>query len=251
MVALVGYTNSGKSTLLNALSGADVFVEDRLFATLDATIRRVDLSGGRQVLVVDTVGFIRNLPHQLVAAFHATLEEVIEADVLVHVVDASHPHMEEQMAAATRVLGDLGCANKAAVVAFNKADRVQDGERLRDRAARERYGVVISALTGEGLEKLLRLVGERLEQELVAVEVVVPWAMQELVAEVHARGRVLAEQAVPEGISLHARVPEDLAGRLHRAEKVGEAAGAPAGRRARPGAGAPPPRRAQGGEGAS
>jgi GTP-binding protein HflX len=164
----------------------------------------VDLSGGRQVLVVDTVGFIRNLPHQLVAAFQATLEEVVEADVLVHVVDASHPYMEEQMAAAARVLGELGCASKAAVVAFNKADRVQDGERLRERAARERHGVVISALTGQGLEELLRMVGERLEQELVEVEVVVPWAMQELVAE----------------------APEDLAGRLRRAVEVGEAAGA-------------------------
>jgi GTP-binding protein HflX len=224
LAALVGYTNAGKSTLLNALSGSEVFVEDRLFATLDATIRRVALAGGREVLVADTVGFIRNLPHQLVAAFHATLEEVIEAEVLVHVADASHPQMEEQMAAAERVLADLGCASKPTVVALNKADLVENRERLLERAARERHVVVISALTGEGLGELLRLVGERLDQELVAVEVVVPWAVQELVAEAHARGRVLAEESVDEGISLQARVPEDLAGRLRRSARVAETA---------------------------
>ena len=223
VAALVGYTNAGKSTLMNALSGAGVFVEDALFATLDPTIRRVRPKGGREVLVTDTVGFIRNLPHQLLAAFHATLEEVAEADVVVHVVDASHPQMEQQIEAARRVLVELGCAEKPTVVAFNKCDLVDDRERLDGRAAREEHGVVISAVTGEGLGDLLRAVGERLEQELVPVELVVPWDAQDLLSEVHTRGRVLAEEYGRKGVTLTARVPEDVAERLRRAA---EAAGA-------------------------
>jgi GTP-binding protein HflX len=223
VAALVGYTNAGKSTLLNALSGAGVFVENLLFATLDPTIRRVSLAGGREVLVVDTVGFIRNLPHQLVAAFRATLEEVVEADVLVHVVDASHPQSEEQIGAARRVLSELGCGSKPAVMAFNKCDRVVDRAVLDARVVRERHATAISALTGEGLEELLRLIAERLEQELVSVEVVLPWSAQDLLSEVHARGRILSEEYGPGGISLYARVPEDVAPRLLRAAGVEEA----------------------------
>ncbi len=225
VAALVGYTNAGKSTLLNSLSGAEVFVEDLLFATLDPIIRRVGLADGREFLAVDTVGFIRNLPHQLVAAFHATLEEVIEADVLVHVVDASHPQMEEQIDAARRVLGDLACAEKPTVMAFNKCDLVDDRARLTERAAREAHAVLISAATGEGLEELLRLVGERLEQALVTVELVVPWRAQHLLSEAHDRGRILAEEFVEEGVALTARVPEDVAQRLRHAAGAGERGG--------------------------
>ena len=218
IAALVGYTNAGKSTLLNALSGADVFVEDRLFATLDPTIRQVELDGGREILFVDTVGFIRNLPHQLIKAFHATLEEAIEADVLVHVVDASHLQMEHQIEAAQRVLAGLGCAEKTMVMAFNKVDRVADRERLAERLHREQYAVAISATTGEGLPELLRIVGERMEQSLVPVELVLPWKDGHLLSEVHARGRVLSEEATPDGVALSARVPEDIAQRLKNAE---------------------------------
>lgn len=222
VVALVGYTNAGKSTLLNALSGAEVFVEDLLFATLDPTIRRVELEGGRELLAVDTVGFIRALPHQLVAAFRATLEEVHEAQVLVHVADASHPQMEDQIAAARRVLAELDCADKPTVMAFNKCDRVEDRARLEERIAGEAHGVAISALTGEGLEKLLRLVGERLEQELVPVEMVLPWEAQHLLSEAHDRGRVLAEKFGENGVALTARVPEDVAARLRQAAEPQE-----------------------------
>ena len=116
VVALVGYTNAGKSTLLNTLSGADIYVEDLLFATLDPTIRQVEMEGGRVVLFVDTVGFIRNLPHQLVSAFHATLDEAVQADVLVHVVDAAHPQMENQIASVQRVLAALHAAEKPTVL---------------------------------------------------------------------------------------------------------------------------------------
>ncbi len=217
VAALVGYTNAGKSTLLNALSDADVLVEDRLFATLDPTIRRVELPGGRQVLFADTVGFIRNLPPQLVAAFRATLEEVAQADVLVHVVDASHPQMEEQITTVRRVLHELGCADRPTVMALNKIDAVADRAALDARVQREPHGVAISALRGDGLRELLDLVRERLEQELLPVEVTLSWDAQDLLDEAHQRGRVLAEEFTKEGVALNARVPEDLAGRLRRA----------------------------------
>ncbi len=220
VVALVGYTNAGKSSLLNALSGAGVFVEDLLFATLDPTIRRVELAEGRHFLLADTVGFIRDLPHQLVAAFHATLEEVVEADVLVHVVDASHPQMREQVEAARRVLAELGCADKPTVMALNKCDLMADRAWLAELVAREEHAAAVSALTGEGLAELLRLIGERLEQELISVEVTVPWSAQGLVSEAHERGRVLSEDFQEEGVSLTARVPADVAERLRRAAGI-------------------------------
>ena len=220
VVALVGYTNAGKSTLLNRLSGAGVFVENLLFATLDPTIRRVQLRDGREFLLTDTVGFIRNLPHQLVAAFKATLEEVIEADVLVHVVDASHAQMADQVEAVRRVLAELGCADKPTVMAFNKSDLVSDRDLLAERVSREGKGVAISAVTGEGLDDLMLLVRERLEQTLVPVDLTVPWNAQDLLTEVHSRGRVLSEQFETDGVALTARVPVDVAERLRRAAGV-------------------------------
>jgi GTP-binding protein HflX len=222
VAALVGYTNAGKSTLLNTLSGSDVFVEDRLFATLDPTVRRVPLPGGRDVLFADTVGFIRNLPHQLIAAFHATLEEVIDADVLVHVVDASHPYMQDQIEAAQRVLADLKAATKPQVVAFNKIDRVADRAYLSGRIERDQYAVAVSALTGEGMEDLLRTVGERLEHLLVSVDLQVPFSAQDLLAEAHARGRVISQEYGPDAVSFSGRVPSDLAQRLRLAAGAAE-----------------------------
>lgn len=224
VVALVGYTNTGKSTLLNSLAGAHVFVEDRLFATLDPTIRRIGLPGGREVLMADTVGFIRNLPHQLIAAFHATLEEAAQAHLLVHVIDANHPQMEDQIIAAQRVLAELGCAAKPTVLAFNKSDRVADRTWLRERVAREPRGVAISALTGDGLDGLLRLIAERLEQSLVSVDLLLPLAAQDLLSETHLRGRVLSERFQEDGVLLAARVPDDLARRLRRAAGIPEEA---------------------------
>ena len=222
VIALVGYTNAGKSTLLNALSGAGVFVENLLFATLDPTIRRVSLPDGRDILFTDTVGFIRNLPHQLVAAFKATLEEVVDADVLVHVVDANHRQMAEQIDAARRVLADLGCADKPTIMAFNKSDVVPDRERLEERMSRYEHAVAISALARDGLDALLGLVGERLEQSLVPVELILPWTAQDLLPEVHKRGRVLSEDFVENGVALTVRVPEDVAHRLRRAAGIEE-----------------------------
>lgn len=153
--ALVGYTSAGKSTLLNALTSAEVYADPKLFATLDPTTRRAQLPGGRPILVTDTVGFIRRLPHYLVAAFRATLEETIEADVLLHVVDASSPEMEDQMEAVIDVLTDLHIQDKPIVTVLNKIDLVKDTYRLREMVAKYPDTVYISALTGDGLKQLM------------------------------------------------------------------------------------------------
>jgi GTP-binding protein HflX len=154
-VALVGYTSAGKSTLLNAVAGAEVYADAKLFATLDPTTRRTELPGGKPILITDTVGFIRRLPHGLVAAFRATLEETAEADVLLHVVDASSPEMEEQMEAVIDVLTDLHIQDKPIVTVLNKIDLVQDTYSLREMVAKYPDTVYISALTGDGLPQLM------------------------------------------------------------------------------------------------
>ncbi|HLT58580.1 MAG TPA: GTPase HflX [Limnochordales bacterium] len=164
VIALVGYTNAGKSTLMNALTRAGVLAENRLFATLDPTVRRVTLAPGRDALLTDTVGFLRKLPHQLVAAFRATLEEVEEADVLLHVVDASQPDVHEQMEAVAAVLDELGVLGKPLVTAFNKLDAVADPERIREWARRTPAAVAISARTGAGLDELRALLARQVAE---------------------------------------------------------------------------------------
>lgn len=161
-IALVGYTNAGKSTLLNAMTRADVPVEDRLFATLDPTIRLLRLPGGKKVLLSDTVGFIRKLPHQLIAAFKATLEEVVEADLLLHVIDTSSPRMEAQVHEVDRVLEELGIPDKPLLRAYNKIDLL-GGLEATARMSLGRQGVAVSALTGEGIEGLRQKVQEALD----------------------------------------------------------------------------------------
>ena len=160
--ALVGYTNSGKSTLLNRLTDAHVTVANQLFSTLDPTVRKIALPDGQQSLLVDTVGFIRKIPHQLVAAFRATLEEVCEADLLLHVIDCSHPEMERQCGAVWQTLKELGAADKPMISVYNKIDRVPGGEAYRRVLGREKDAVVLSALKGEGIEELKTLIAERL-----------------------------------------------------------------------------------------
>ncbi len=219
VVALVGYTNAGKSTLLNALTNAGVRAEDQLFATLDPTTRRVELPSGHVVLFTDTVGFIQKLPTQLVAAFRATLEEVTEADVLVHVVDISHPNADEQEAAVEEVLEDLGAGEKPIVTALNKIDRLslddpEAGERLRRARLEYTNPVAISARTGEGLDQLLQTIDEVLRQRMVPVDVLIPYGEGELVALIHTHGFVEQEEHRPEGTRVVGRLPVELAGRL-------------------------------------
>jgi GTPase len=231
--ALVGYTNAGKSSLLNALSGDHLFVEDRLFATLDTTTREVDVGGGYRVRVTDTVGFIRKLPHHLVASFRASLEEVSEADLLLHVIDASHPAWEEQAEVAERVLGEMGLNNtegsvpaerKRVIYVFNKADLLPDPHGFLERA-RERFphAVLTSAATAadRGGVDALRTVLRTSAQALRPVaEVRVPVGDGKLLALLHRDAEVMGQEQVDGVVVVTARVQASLLGRL-RQEGVG------------------------------
>ncbi|GGB97297.1 GTPase HflX [Cellulomonas carbonis] len=213
-VAIVGYTNAGKSSLLNRLTGAGVLVENALFATLDPTVRRARTPDGRTYTLADTVGFVRSLPTQLVEAFRSTLEEVAEADVLLHVVDVSHPDPEGQIAAVRTVLGEIeGVDDIVEVVVLNKAD-VADPETVARLRRREPRSVVVSAHTGEGLEELQRVVAEHLPRPHEVVDVVVPYDRGDLVHRVHSEGEVDDEQHTADGTVLRARVGADLAAEL-------------------------------------
>src|SRR5690349_12104601 len=190
-VSIVGYTNAGKSTLLNRLTDAGVLVEDRLFATLDATTRRLSLPGGEPVLLTDTVGFVRKLPHQLVEAFKSTLDVVADADLLVHVVDASSGEPDMQIEAVHAVLEEIGGHDVPELLAFNKADLArEEASRLTDRNP---GSVAISAVTGEGIDDMLRAIGDRLRSLTTVVELVVPYDRGDVLAAVHREGEVLVE----------------------------------------------------------
>lgn len=220
VAALVGYTNAGKSTLLNALTGAQAYADDRLFATLDPTVRQVSLPRGGSLLLVDTVGFIRKLPHDLVAAFRATLEEVTEADVLIHVVDLSSPEWYEQSRAVYDVLQELGAAERPIITAFNKIDLV-DPATVQGVLGRTRLGVALSAKDGVGFDALLRLVEDAAPDPLVKWEFVVPYAEAHVASWIHEHGRVLSEAYAEDGIRLEALLRRPLAGRVleYRAER--------------------------------
>ncbi|HZT65842.1 MAG TPA: GTPase HflX [Acidimicrobiales bacterium] len=210
-VSLVGYTNAGKSTLLNALTDAGVLVEDRLFATLDPRTRRLDLPGGESVLLSDTVGFVRKLPHHLVEAFRSTLEVVAEADLLVHVVDASAPDPGAQIEAVRAVLEEIGAGKVPELLAFNKADLAPEAKRLADTHS---GSVAISALTGEGIDRLLRAVADRLRAGSGWVELAIPYSRGDVLAALHRGGEVADVRHEAGGIRLRARLDEASRGRL-------------------------------------
>ncbi len=218
VLALVGYTNAGKSTLLNKLTKAGVRAEDQLFATLDPTTRRTELPSGHAVLLTDTVGFIQKLPTELVAAFRATLEEVTQADVLVHVVDASHPNVDEQVAAVEEVLEELDAGDKPVITALNKIDRLDRNDpavQARLLAGLQDYpsAVAISAQTGAGLSDLLERIDAVLYRQMAPVDVLIPYERGDLVALAHTHGFVENEDHLAQGVHLHARLPVQLAGR--------------------------------------
>lgn len=212
-VALAGYTNAGKSSLLNRLTGAGVLVEDALFATLDPTVRRLDLPSGRHCTVADTVGFVRHLPHHLVEAFRSTLEEVTDADLVVHVVDGSDPHPEDQLSAVREVLSSIGAGDLPELVVINKAD-IANPLQLAALRRQEPDALIVSAQTGEGIDALLARLDERLPRPEIEVDVVVPYDRGDLVAAAHSDGEVLSEEHLPEGTRLRARVRPDLAARM-------------------------------------
>ena len=213
-VAIVGYTNAGKSTLLNHLTDAGVLVEDRLFATLDATTRRLDLPGGEPVLLSDTVGFIKKLPHGLVEAFKSTLAVAADADLLVNLVDASTVDPAGQMAAVQEVLAEIGAGTVPQLVVFNKSDRAPEAAaRL---VARNPGAVAVSARTGEGTDQLLRTIGDRLRSMTEVVELLIPYDRGDLLAAAHREGEVLSEAHTEGGVLVRARL--DAAGKARLGE---------------------------------
>ena len=215
-VAIAGYTNAGKSSLLNRLTGAGVLVENALFATLDPTVRKAQTPSGREFTFTDTVGFVRRLPHQLVEAFRSTLEEVAEADLILHVVDGSHPDPEGQLQAVRAVFADIDAQNVPEVVVINKAD-LADPLVLGRLQRREKHCVTVSAKTGEGLQQLLEVLEREVPRHEKLVTVVLPYAdalSGALGSRIHSEGEVLSEEHLDEGTRLEARVKPGLAAEL-------------------------------------
>ncbi len=234
-VAIAGYTNAGKSTLLNALTGAGVLVDDSLFATLDPAVRRARAPSGRWFTLTDTVGFVRHLPHQLVEAFRSTLEEVADADLILHVVDGSDADPRAQISAVREVLGQIGAAKVPEIVVVNKADAADPLE-IKGLRLAERSAVVVSARTGEGLPDLLAAIEKALPGRDAAVSALVPYGRSDLIARGHQEGEVLAVAHCEEGTQLTGRVPPDLAAQLAGAAPE-PAAGAESANSSRPGPG--------------
>jgi GTP-binding protein HflX len=212
-VAIAGYTNAGKSSLLNRLTGAHVLVDNSLFATLDPAVRKARLPSGTPFTLTDTVGFVRHLPHQLVDAFRSTLEEVAEADLILHVVDGSDADPRSQIAAVREVLAEIGAGDVPELVVFNKADAADEIE-LKGLQLAERQSVVVSARTGQGLPELLAEIDGLLPIRNAEVTAVVPYARGDLLARAHRDGEVLQLEHTDAGTALTARVPRDLAAEL-------------------------------------
>ncbi len=210
VVAIVGYTNAGKSTLLNKISGADVLAADMLFATLDPTTRKVNMPGGRELLFTDTVGFIQKLPTQIVAAFRATLEEIGGADLLLHVVDVTHPNAAEQIEAVEDTLAELEADHLPMVIALNKADQLTDAEDVVRELDLSIPATLVSARTGKGIEELLIMIEAAMVQLLQPVEVLIPYTRGDLLSLFYERGQVDQEKHTGEGVHLFGRVPERL-----------------------------------------
>ena len=209
-VALVGYTNAGKSTLLNRLAQADVFVADQPFATLDPTTRKIELPGGRQILLTDTVGFIQKLPTALIAAFRATLEEISEADLLLHVVDITHPNAQAQAKAVLGTLEEIQAGEIPMVTALNKIDLRPDPAFLLDQVDEFERAVAVSALTGSGTEALLNAIELELYQGMAEIEVRVPYSQARLAGLMREHGQLLEERHLARNIVLRGRVPTHL-----------------------------------------
>lgn len=209
-VAIAGYTNAGKSSLLNRITRAGVLVENALFATLDPTVRKTTTPDGRPYTIADTVGFVRNLPHQLVEAFRSTLEEVAESDVILHVVDGAHPDPAAQLATVRDVIGEVGARELPELVAVNKSDLLDDDARLLLRGLVP-DAVFVSAKTGEGIDELQRRIAELLPNPDVELTVVVPYDRGDLVSLLHDRGRIVETTYVEQGTRVHAFAPPEVA----------------------------------------
>lgn len=208
VAAIVGYTNAGKSTLLNKLTDAGVLAEDKLFATLDPTTRNITLESGQNLLLTDTVGFIRKLPHNLIEAFKSTLEEAKYADIILHVVDASNPQMDAQMHVVYSTLAELGVGDKPVVTLFNKQDKLENREAVKDfKADKVVFG---SAKTGAGLDELKRVLEEILRSQKIYIEKIYPYDMAGKIQLIRKYGQLLSEEYTEEGIAVKAYVPTEI-----------------------------------------
>ena len=209
-VAIAGYTNAGKSSLMNRLTNAGVLVENALFATLDPTVRKTTSSDGRIYTLSDTVGFVRHLPHQLIEAFKSTLEEVSGADLIVHVVDGSHPDPQEQLRAVREVIREIGGGEIPEIIAINKAD-IAPPETMMQLLREEQNSFAFSARTGFGIETLVSAIESSLPRPRIEVRAVIPFSRGDLVSAIHERGEIFSEDYLPEGTSIHAMVDGSLA----------------------------------------
>lgn len=214
--SIIGYTNAGKSTLLNAMTDANVLVEDKLFATLDTTTRKFTLSNNQEILLIDTVGFIRKLPHLLVAAFKSTLEEAIQADILLHLVDVSHPMAEEQAKTTFEVLEELGAKEKPIITVLNKIDLVEDSPMVKKLRLQYPKTVAISALKRTGLDDLEAIMIEELSKQRKRVHLRIPQSDYAVVSEVMRVGNILSQDYAENDVVMHVDLPGALAGKLKR-----------------------------------
>lgn len=205
-VSLVGYTNAGKSTLLNKLTNSDIYAKDQLFATLDPTMRQLNLPDKQQVILTDTVGFIQRLPHQLVAAFQSTLEEVIESDILLHVIDVSHELYQEQSKAVYQVLSEIGVKDKTIITVYNKVDKLPEADGLIHRLEQEETSICISAKSGFNTDKLLELISENLNLKAIEAYFIIPYSDSDKAAKLHNIGTVLEQEYLAEGTKLKVRL---------------------------------------------
>lgn len=212
LASIVGYTNAGKSTLLNKLTDAGVLEQDMLFATLDTTVRSMVTDNGQEILLSDTVGFIRKLPHHLVDAFRSTLEEACFADIILHVIDASNPEADTKMRVVYETLSKLGIKDKPVIAIFNKQDKLEGGESVKDLTAE--CCVRISAKTGEGLEELVTQIERILNSRRRYYEGVIPYSEASLVAAIRTKGQLLSEEYTPDGIAVKAYLTSELSGRI-------------------------------------
>lgn len=221
-VSLVGYTNAGKSTLLNTLTNSNIYAKNQLFATLDPTMRQLNLPDKQQVILTDTVGFIQRLPHQLVAAFQSTLEEVVESDILLHVIDVSHELYKEQSNAVYHVLDELGIKDKPIITVYNKIDKLEEGSNLAERLQNEENSVCISAKAKLNLDKLLQLICENLNLKAVEAYFLIPYDKSDKAAKLHSVGTVLEQEYLAEGTKLKVRLQSEQIGEFEEFLSKGE-----------------------------